>query len=333
MPTDTLIGKKLSHYRIVRKIGEGGMGVVYQARDPRLERDVALKILAAGSLGGRESRERFRREALALSGLNHPNVATVYDFDTEGRVDFLVMELIQGATLAEKLVRGPIPGVQALEIGAQIAAAMEFAHSQGVIHRDLKPGNIMVTASGLVKVLDFGLARRKGSDAGSAPKTTRTSRTKRAHAMRLSEAMGTPGYTSPEQIRGLEQDRRTDSFAFGCVLFECLAGKRAFEGETAEDVIRGVLTGDPNWSALPRGVPPRVQNILERCLEKDQRKRVSTIREVQEELEAVLGARRRLPSASRPPRFLIICRSRAPPSLAAKPSSRSAGHSFRARAS
>jgi serine/threonine protein kinase len=147
---DNLIGRKLSHYRVVRKIGEGGMGVVYQARDPRLERDVALKVLAAGTLVGSDARKRLRREALALSTLNHPNIATVYDFDSQGNVDFLVMELIQGVTLAERLRGGAIPGVQALAIVTQIAEALEFAHAKGVIHRDLKPGNVMVTAAGFV---------------------------------------------------------------------------------------------------------------------------------------------------------------------------------------
>src|SRR5258706_595858 len=148
----SLIGKKISHYRILRKIGEGGMGVVYQARDTRLEREVALKVLASGMLEGHDSRQRFRREALALSHLNHPNIATVYDFDADQDVDFLSMEMIHGSTLGKKLDRGPVAGVQALAIGAQIAEALAFAHAKGVIHRDLKPGNIMITANGLVKV-------------------------------------------------------------------------------------------------------------------------------------------------------------------------------------
>src|SRR5262245_60727325 len=156
---ENLTGKRLSHFRVVRRIGEGGMGVVYQARDVRLQRDVALKVLTAGMLTSPESRKRFRREALALSRLNHPGIATVYDFDTDLGVDFLAMELIQGGTLEERLAKGPLPRVQALGIGLQIAEALEFAHAAGVIHRDLKPGNVMVTASGLVKVLDFGLAR------------------------------------------------------------------------------------------------------------------------------------------------------------------------------
>ncbi|HYQ89119.1 MAG TPA: protein kinase, partial [Candidatus Binatia bacterium] len=292
MTIDNLIGRKLSHYRIVRKIGEGGMGVVYQARDPRLERDVALKLLATGTLVGSDARHRFRREALALSTLNHPNIATVYDFDSGGDADFLVMELIHGETLAEKLRGGAIPGVQALAIVTQIAEALEFAHEQGVIHRDLKPGNVMVTAAGFVKVLDFGLARRRGARA-----TTRKGKEAwgGVAALALSQAMGTPGYMSPEQVRGLSQDSRTDLFAFGCVLFECLAGRRAYEGETAEDVIVAVLTREPRWSALPDGVPPGLRSLLARCLEKDQEKRLPRIGEARSELEALLGTRRHIP--------------------------------------
>jgi RNA polymerase sigma factor (sigma-70 family) len=289
---DSLIGRKLSHYRVVRKIGEGGMGVVYQARDPRLERDVALKILATGTLVGPDARKRFRREALALSTLNHPNIATVYDFDSGGDVDFLVMEMIHGGTLAERLRGGALPAVQALEIVTQIAEALEFAHAQGVIHRDLKPRNIMVTATGFVKVLDFGLARRRGA---RVPKERGEKESRGFAALLSSHAMGTPGYMSPEQVRGLSQDSRTDIFAFGCVLFECLAGMRAYEGKTAEDVISAVLTGDPRWSALPDGVPPRLRRLLERCLEKDQAKRLFQIGEARSELEAMLGTRRHIP--------------------------------------
>src|SRR5262245_48495351 len=301
---DSLIGKKLTHYKVVLTVGEGGMGVVSQARDPHLERDVALKILSAGMIEGQEARKRFRREALSLSRLNHPNIATVYDFDSQTGVDFLVMELIHGATLGEKLKRGPIPGVQAIAIGVQIAEALDFAHGQGVIHRDLKPGNIMVTANGLVKVLDFGLAQRRGTQADVSPRATsksRTSRRARAASLRPSQAMGTPGYMSPEQVLGSAQDHRTDLFAFGCLLFECLAGARAFEGETAEDVIASTLTREPKWSALPDGIPSRVKDLLAHCLEKDLETRLPEIQDAKVALEAVLGARRRLPARSDQP--------------------------------
>jgi len=291
--TDNLIGRKLSHYRVARKIGEGGMGVVYQARDTRLERDVALKVLTTGALVGSDARHRFRREALALSTLNHPNIATVYDFDS-GDVDLLVMELIHGETLAQKLRGGALPGVQSLAIATQIAEALEFAHERGVIHRDLKPGNVMVTAAGFVKVLDFGLARRGTARAAKKPGTEWS----RVAALATSHAMGTPGYMSPEQIRGLSQDSRTDVFAFGCVLFECLAGRRAYEGRTAEEVIGAVLTGEPRWSALPDGVPPGLRNLLTRCLEKDPKRRLSRIGEARMELEAMLGTRRHVPLRS-----------------------------------
>src|SRR5262245_51261359 len=221
---DSLIGKKISHFRIIRRIGEGGMGVVYHARDVRLQRDVALKILPQGLIQSPQSRTRFRREARALSRLNHPNIATVHDFDADQGVDFLAMELIQGETLEGRVRRGPLPRVAAVEIALQIAEALEFAHAQRVIHRDLKPGNVMLLASGLVKVLDFGLARREAASASSALSSKRRAR------LGKSQAMGTAGYSSPEQILGATQDARTDVFAFGCVLFECLAGERTLRG-------------------------------------------------------------------------------------------------------
>jgi RNA polymerase sigma factor (sigma-70 family) len=284
---DPLIGKKLSHFRVLRQIGEGGMGVVYHARDVRLQRDVALKVLPQGLIPTPQSRARFRREARALSRLNHPNIATIYDFDADQGIDFLAMELIHGKTLADRIRRGPIPRVSAVEIGLQVAEALEFAHVNQVIHRDLKPENVMLLANGLVKVLDFGLARR-----GEVPPTRTTASTPRKKALSTSQAMGTSGYSSPEQILGASQDARTDVFAFGCVLFECLAGQRAFGGETAERMIEATLSQDPNWSALPTGLPARVRALLERCLEKDSSRRLSEMREARTELEAVLGARR-----------------------------------------
>jgi RNA polymerase sigma factor (sigma-70 family) len=288
---DPLIGKKLSHFRILRRIGEGGMGVVYHARDARLQRDVALKVLPQGLIPSPQSRARFRREARSISRLNHPNIATIYDFDADQGTDFLAMELIQGETLADRIRRGPIPRVSAVEIGLQVAEALEFAHANRVIHRDLKPENVMLLASGLVKVLDFGLARR-----GKVPKSKMTGSTPRTRAGTTSQAMGTCGYSSPEQILGASQDARTDVFAFGCVLFECLAGKRAFGGETAEQVVEATLGHDPSWSALPAELPPRIRALLERCLEKDSSRRLPEIREARQELEAVLGTPRRFTS-------------------------------------
>jgi RNA polymerase sigma factor (sigma-70 family) len=291
-PSDRLSGKRLSHFRVVRRIGDGGMGVVYQARDVRLQRDVALKVLASGLIDSVESRKRFRREALALSRLNHPTIATVYEFDADQGVDFLAMELIQGMTLAERLGRGPIPRIQALGIGLQIAEALEFAHAAGTIHRDLKPGNVMVMASGLVKVLDFGLARHKTGAATSVERAPRARGDRAARLPRASEAMGTPGYMSPEQAVGSRQDQRTDTFAFGCVLFECLAGVPAFDGKTAGDAIEAALTQDPRWDLLPGALPREVRDLLARCLEKDPRRRLPEIREARIALEGVLGAGR-----------------------------------------
>jgi non-specific serine/threonine protein kinase len=268
------------------------MGVVYQARDVRLQRDVALKVLASGLIDSVESRKRFRREALALSRLNHPAIATVYEFDADQGVDFLAMELIQGVTLAERLDTGPIAHVQALGIGHQIAEALEFAHAEGVIHRDLKPGNVMVMASGLVKVLDFGLARHKPGAATPVEKGSRARRSPTPSLARASEAMGTPGYMSPEQAVGSRQDHRTDTFAFGCVLFECLAGTPAFDGKTAGDAIEAALTQEPRWEALPGTMPREVKDLLARCLEKDPRRRLPEIRQARVALEGLLGAGR-----------------------------------------
>ena len=270
------------------------MGVVYHARDVRLQRDVALKILPQGLIQSPQSRTRFRREARALSRLNHPNIATVHDFDADQGVDFLAMELIQGETLEDRVRRGPLPRVAAVEIALQIAEALEFAHAQRVVHRDLKPGNVMLLASGLVKVLDFGLARREAASASSALSSKRRAR------LGKSQAMGTAGYSSPEQILGATQDARTDVFAFGCVLFECLAGERAFRGESVEEVIAASLSRDPDWSALPNELPPTIRTLLERCLEKDTSRRLPQMRQARTELEAIVGAPRRFASSPSP---------------------------------
>ena len=204
-------GRTLSHYRILEKIGAGGMGVVYRAHDERLDRDVALKVLPTGLLSDDAARRRFRKEALALSRLNHPNIETVFDFDTQEGVDFLVMEHIPGKTLAEKLAGGPLPEKEVAMLGAQIASALDGAHERGVVHRDLKPGNILVTPKGQAKVLDFGLAMllRPAGEPSQAETVTQ------AHG-----AVGTLPYMAPEQLRGEQVDARSDIYAAGAVLFE-----------------------------------------------------------------------------------------------------------------
>ena len=237
-------GQTLSHYRLVEKVGEGGMGVVYRARDERLERDVALKVLPAGALADEAARKRFRQEALSLSRLSHPHIATVYDFDTQDAVDFLVMEYLEGESLAGRLRRGPMPLDQLQRTAIEIAGALGAAHRQGVIHRDLKPDNIMLTKSG-IKVLDFGLAKLKGMR--RTPETPGASALPTISRPLTAEGaiVGTLQYMAPEQLEGREADARTDIFAFGAVLYEMATGRRAFQGTSQASLIAAILTAEP----------------------------------------------------------------------------------------
>lgn len=288
-----LLGKTLSHYRIIEKIGQGGMGVVYRGRDTRLERDVAVKVLSAGVLADETERTRFRREVLLLSQLSHPNIATVYDFDTQGDWIFLVMEYIVGLTLSDRLQLGPMPRKETIEIGAKIAEALVAAHESGVVHRDLKPSNVIMTPRGLVKLLDFGLARKYVSEPSDGPSTSTVST--RTGMTNAGQVMGTPGYMSPEQIRAERVDVRADIFSFGCVLYECLAGTRAFPGKAVSKVLLGALTREPSWSTLPRQTPKYIRDLLKRCLQKEKERRYSAMREV---LAALTRARRPSPHPS-----------------------------------
>src|SRR4030065_1691725 len=225
-----MTGQTLGHYRIIEKIGAGGMGVVYRARHDRLEGDVPQKFRPAGALADEEMRKRFRREAMALSKLNHPNIATIHDFNTEKEVDFLAMEYLSGVTLGEKAQSGALPEAEVLQLGRQAAEALEAAHEQGMIHRDLKPGNIMVTPKGLVKVLDFGLAKLFPPSGASAKTLTLTSAGTQA-------LTGTLPYMAPEQLEGREVDERTDIHALGAILYRLVAGKRPYPQEKASEVI------------------------------------------------------------------------------------------------
>jgi len=269
---------RIGFYEVVGPLGAGGMGEVYRARDTRLNRDVALKVLPASFAGDSERLARFAREAQVLASLNHPHIAAIYGLEEHDDVRALVLELVEGETLAARIGRGPIPVADALEIARQIAAALDAAHDQGIIHRDLKPANISLTKTGVVKVLDFGLAKLTESSAaagslpGSSLSPTITSPALATHAGMM---LGTAAYMSPEQARGKEADRRADLWAFGCVLYEMLTGKQAFPGETVTDVIAAVVTKDPDLSKLPPDTPAGVRWLLTRCFQKDSRLRFS----------------------------------------------------------
>jgi eukaryotic-like serine/threonine-protein kinase len=275
-------------YEIVEPLGAGGMGEVYRARDARLGRDVAIKALPVAFAAEPERLSRFRREAQTLASLNHANIAAIYGLEEAGGAPYLVLELVQGETLAARLRRGAVPPPEALRLGIQIAAAVEAAHERGVVHRDLKPGNIMITPQGAAKVLDFGLAR---SDAPLPDSDVSSSPTRTAHgdATAAGVILGTAAYMSPEQARGRPVDRRSDVWSFGCVLFECFAGTPAFAGETTSDLIARILERDPEWSALPADAPPRVREILRRCLRRDADARPRDIRDVRLELEELVS--------------------------------------------
>ncbi len=227
-------GSRIGPYEIVSALGAGGMGEVYRARDPKLGRDVAIKILPHALAADGERLTRFEREARLLAALNHPHIAAIYGFEESGAVRALILELVEGETLADKLARGPLDLAEALGIARQIADALDAAHERGIVHRDLKPANVKITPAGVVKVLDFGLAKASGADAAGLA-STRTSLDSTAGGLLL----GTAPYMSPEQARGLPVDKRTDIWAFGCVLFEMLAGRRPFAGDTMTDVARG----------------------------------------------------------------------------------------------
>jgi serine/threonine-protein kinase len=279
-----LIGKSLTHYEIRETLGVGGMGEVYLARDSKLNRDVALKLLPETFAGDAERIARFQREARTLASLNHPNIAAIYGVDEAEEHRFLVMELVEGEDLAERLKRGAIPVEEALDLARQIADGLEEAHEQGVMHRDLKPANVMITPGGKVKILDFGLARAfqgeavDESDFSTSP--TITGALTQAHVI-----LGTAGYMSPEQAKGKPVDRRTDLWAFGVLLWEMLTGKRLFEGEDIGDTLAAVLRAEIPWEDLPAAVPAPVRRLLERCLERDPRKRLRDIGEARVRLE------------------------------------------------
>ena len=286
-------GRQLGVYQVQALLGAGGMGEVYRARDTKLQRDVAVKFLPHAFTSDPERLSRFEGEARMLAALNHPNIGAIYGFEEADGLRFLVLELVDGQTLADKLAdvsrqrAGPgLPIRDALSIAGQIAVALDVAHEKGIIHRDLKPANIKITPEGVAKVLDFGLAKTAG--AASTPDLTQ-SPTMPANHTSAGAVLGTAGYMSPEQARGHVVDKRTDIWAFGCVLYEMLTGRAAFKGGSVSDTIAAVLGSEPEWDALPRETPTSVRLLLQRCLEKDATRRLRDLGDVHFEIDDVRG--------------------------------------------
>jgi serine/threonine protein kinase len=282
-----MIASKVAHFEITALIGAGGMGEVYQATDTKLGRSVAIKVLPEAFTNDADRLARFEREARVLASLNHPQIAAIYGLEESSGRNLLVMELVEGETLAQRIARGPISVDEALLIARQICEALEAAHEKGIIHRDLKPANVKITPAGKVKVLDFGLA--KGMDNASVSAAVSNSPTVISMAAtNVGVIMGTAAYMSPEQAKGRAVDRRSDIFAFGCVLYEMLAGQPAFAGDDVSEILGRVLTAEPDWSRLPAKTPPVIQKLLHRALKKDVRQRLGDIQDARLDIEEVL---------------------------------------------
>ena len=274
-------GTRLGSYEIKALIGQGGMGEVYRARDTKLDRDVAIKILPAGFATDPDRLARFEREAKTLASLNHPNIAHIHGAEDAGSTRALVMELVEGEDLSQRIARGPMALAEALAIARQIAEAMQTAHDHGIIHRDLKPANVKVKADGTVKILDFGLA--KAADA--QPVDDSLSHSPTMMATMPGTLLGTAAYMSPEQVKGQTADARSDVWAFGCLLFEMLTGRPAFAAATRSEILASVLTTEPDWRHLPPDTPESVRRLLRRCLEKNETNRLRAIADARLEID------------------------------------------------
>src|SRR5262245_12534259 len=297
------IGTQLGSHEITSLLGKGGMGEVYRARDLKLKREVAIKILPEEFSRDAERVSRFQREAEVLASLNHPNIAAIYGLQEANETRFLVLELVEGETLADRIARGPIPVEEALDIAKSICEALEAAHERSIVHRDLKPANVKITPDGTVKVLDFGLAKAVGPDAAVTTSNVADSPTKTAHTA-LGVILGTAAYMSPEQARGRPVDRRADIWAFGAVFYEMLTGRRAFDGDNTTEVLAAVVRDEPNWTRLPHDAV-RAAPLLRRTLQKDQRNRTQHIGDVRIALEELRDAKGvPAPAASPRPRSL-----------------------------
>ena len=270
-------GTRLGVYEVTAQLGVGGMGEVYRATDTRLKRQIAIKILPSFLATDLDRLARFQREAEVLASLNHPNIAGIYGLEDVDGLKALVMELVEGEDLAHRIAGGAIPLAEALPIAKQIADALEAAHEQGIIHRDLKPANIKVREDGTAKVLDFGLAKAMDPAASLSPSVSQSPTITTPAMTQAGMILGTAAYMAPEQAKGRAADKRSDVWSFGCVLYEMLTGRRAFDGEDVSDTLANVLKVDPDWSALPAEIPPAIRTLIQSCLIKDRRRRVADI--------------------------------------------------------
>jgi serine/threonine protein kinase len=297
---EALVGCTIAHYQVTSLIGAGGMGIVYRARDARLNRDVALKVLPADYAGDSDCLARSEQEARLLASLNHPNIAAIYELEESEGLRCLVLEFVEGETLAERLKAGPLRLKEALTVCSQIADALEAAHDRGIVHRDLKPGNVMITPAGSVKVLDFGIGKMlaPGAASGSARGVDTAS---------VGAVLGTPSYMSPEQAGGKPADKRTDIWAFGCLLYELLSGRKAFDKRTVTETVAAVVEQEPEWNALPANIPAAIDDLLRRCLHKDPRWRLRDIGDARIVIaDQYAPHRERAPSERWPSRTLLI---------------------------
>src|SRR5436190_68339 len=281
-------GARFGPYEIVAPVGVGGMGEVFRARDTKLNRDVAIKVVLPAVANDPERLARFKREAHVLASLNHPNIAAIYGFEDGSGVHALVMELVDGPTLADRIAEGPMPLAEALPIARQIAEAIEAAHDQGIVHRDLKPANVKIRGDGTVKVLDFGLAKAI-DPARSSMANASLSPTLSLQATEAGLILGTAAYMSPEQAKGRTVDKRADIWAFGVVLYEMITGRRGYLAEDVSETLAAVLTRDVDWTALPPDAPPRLQQLLRDCLVRDPKQRLRDIGEARRVLERLIS--------------------------------------------
>ena len=278
-------GQQLGPYEVLAKLGEGGMGEVYRARDTKLNRFVAIKVLPAHVARDPARLQRLQREAQVLASLNHPQIATIHGLEESEGTSALVMELVEGEDLKQRIARGALPVGEALEVARQIALALEAAHAQGIVHRDLKPANIKLRADGAVKVLDFGLAKSTESETPPLAISDSPTVTTPAALTEVGLLMGTAAYMSPEQARGKPADKRADVWGFGCVLFEMLTARSIFPGSTVTETLAAVLERQPDWSALPADTPPAIRRLLRRSLEKDRTRRLHDMADARIEIE------------------------------------------------